>query len=151
MHGVGFLDERSIVPKDMADLKFYECRLLPMHTALTGLENLLVGLERLFQRWCEHQESPPEVEHSWSEAVINYRCKADAHKTYLAILLQKCNSAASLLNGIVNFNSQSHTLFLTKATVDDSATVRVITFITLVFISFTVVAVSIPPFRHAEG
>jgi len=80
---------------------------------------------------------------------LNQKRKLAAYEENRAALADQCEFAGKLLRDRLEardqlaMQKQSHyALQLTKSTVDDSATVRVVTVITLVYLSFTVVAVS---------
>jgi LPS sulfotransferase NodH len=101
----------------------------------------------------DHAGSPAsfakaEQELEWLE---NYQRKATACANNAGALLTTCERAVQLLDRVLNLKCQqvaqqqnTAILALTKSTVDDSATVRVITAITLVYLSCTVVAVGYP-------
>jgi hypothetical protein len=84
-----------------------------------------------------------------AELCANLASMTTVYRDNTAVLLVKCTSTLGVLNSILNLNNQriaqqqnDRVFYLTTSTVDDSATVRVITAITLVFLSFTAVAVS---------
>ena len=149
MLSIGLENSEVVIPKDMTDLNFIETRLLPVESILNGLDLVLHGLEEMFSKWLARDGSGhAAIQQDWAEMLGNQRKKTAAYRNYSHILLQKCSSSSKLLEGIMDFHSQaiarqqsSHVLFLTTATVDDSTTVRVITAITLAFLSFTAVAV----------
>jgi hypothetical protein len=84
--------------------------------------------------------------------LCNYRIAS--YNEHLQVLLKRCNSTAKLLEQLVASKNQklareqsNYTLTLTKAAADDSAAIRVITIITLIYLSATVVAAS-PSIAH---
>ena len=144
MLSIGLTDLKSVVASDMAEINFVATRLLPIEAILIASGHVLDGLERISQRWSHHLAGPvsPIQDSLWSGGLFNERNELVAYRSYLHVLMQKCSNVSKLLDGILNFRQSSHVLLLTTSTVDDSATVRVITVITLVFLSFTAVAVS---------
>lgn len=152
MMNIGLLNVDAVSPDEMADLFFFESRLLPLSTAAAAAVRLCEGLLQCSQRWPAHlritgPSGKIEEEIEWLE---NHRNKLAACSNHATALLTKCERAVQLLDRILNLKSQkiaqqqnTNILALTKSTVDDSATVRVMTAITLVYLSCTVVAVSL--------
>jgi len=158
MMNVGLLNVDAVSPDEMADLFFFESRLLPLSSAAAAAVSLCEGLLQCSRRWPAHlritgPSAKIEEEIEWLE---NHRNKLAACSNHATALLTKCERAVQLLDRILNLKSQkiaqqqnTNILALTKSTVDDSATVRVMTAITLVYLSCTVVAVSLsPPYRN---
>lgn len=153
MMSIGLVIVDAVTPDEMADLFYFESRLLPLASAAAAADRLLVDLQHCSQRWPAHlRNTGPsakiEEEVEWLE---NHRSKMTACSSHVTALLIKCERAVQLLDRILNLKSQqiaqqqnTNILALTKSTVDDSATVRVMTAITLVYLSCTVVAVSHP-------
>lgn len=85
----------------------------------------------------------------FNEVVDIHTTQIVSYKEHLQVLLQRCKSTAHLLEQLVASKNQkltreqsSYVLTLTQAAADDSAAIRVITVITLIYLSSTVVAVS---------
>jgi hypothetical protein len=145
----GLKDLNGVTSDDIADLSFTERRLVPVDAILASTTRLLGDLEQFVQASSVISVSPSKL--GLAEILINAANTATAYRDNVAVLLLKCTSTQEVLNNILNLNNQriaqqqnDRVYYLTTATVDDSATVRVITAITLVFLSFTAIAVSIP-------
>ncbi|KAK3704620.1 hypothetical protein LTR37_013719 [Vermiconidia calcicola] len=141
------------------DLHFLESRYLPVVPALESTKHILRSLQKLcFPRGKKIRtgRSRQRMIESF-ELLQNQVASYDAH---LQVLLKRCTSTAHLLEQIATSKNQriaqeqsGYMMELTKSTVDDSATVRVITVITLVYLSSTVVATILqtPFFRVSES
>jgi hypothetical protein len=155
----GGKDPKCVRAEDTVNLAFLEGRLAPVTPllgslestfgALFGLESNLLGLE---------SRSPPDDAKSvdtlacsphWTAIFNNRRLEVESYKHAAQGLLEKCACVQRLAEGLLNYQNQQNvqqqtaaTFALTNSTVDDSATVRVITVITVVYLSSTAVAVS---------
>lgn len=85
----------------------------------------------------------------FNEIVEIHTNQIQSYNEHLHVLLKRCKSTAHLLEQLSASKNQkltteqsSYILTLTKAAADDSAATRVITVITLIYLSSTVVAVS---------
>jgi hypothetical protein len=148
---IGLIEVDAVTPDEMADLFFFESRILPLNVAATAAANISEGLQYCSTRLAALSpgaglSTTADQEIEW---LHNYRKHALACASNTSALLTKCERAVQLLDRVLNLKSQqiaeqqnTNILALTKSTVDDSATVRVITAITLVYLSCTVVAVS---------
>ena len=90
---------------------------------------------------------------STSEILANYRTLVEAYSQNAAFLVEKIRKTAQLLSDTLNLKHQlvaqdtnENTLELTNAAVKDSATIRVITVVTLLYLPSTSVAVSTSAF-----
>jgi hypothetical protein len=158
---IGLKDLDGVVAKDIADLSFTERRLIPVDAILAATTRLAQDLGNFIQSNTTSTASPTGVD--LVEFCANLASTTICYRENAATLLVKCTSTLGVLNSILNLNNQriaqqqnDRVFYLTTATVDDSATVRVITAITLVFLSFTAVAVSQPRniqncFTRADG
>jgi len=148
---IGLNDVDAVSPDETADLLYFESKTLPLEVAATAAANLCEGLQQCSRRLADHSRgtaSPTKTEQE-VEWLRNYRNRATAWASNANALLVTCERAVQLLDRVLDLKSQqiaqqqnTTILALTKSTVDDSATVRVITAITLVYLSCTVVAVS---------
>lgn len=84
-----------------------------------------------------------------SQWIVYAKEKSAAFERYAEHLFERCNSTMEILNKRLEFadkdevqKQSGYLLQLTKSAVDDSVAVRVITFITLIYLSCTVVGVS---------
>jgi hypothetical protein len=146
---IGLKDLDGVVARDIADLSFTERRLIPADAILAATTRLAQDLGNVIQSKTTSTVGPTGVE--LVEFCANLASTTISYRDNAATLLVKCTSTLGVLNSILNLNNQriaqqqnDRVFYLTTATVDDSATVRVITAITLVFLSFTAVAVSKP-------
>lgn len=83
------------------------------------------------------------------ETLANYRTLIEAYSQNTTFLVEKIRKTAQLLSDTLNLkqqqiaqNTNEITLALTNAAVKDSATIRVITVVTLLYLPTTFVAVS---------
>lgn len=147
---VGLQDPDSVSPLDMTSLNHVQVNLSPLHSSLSALARAIDGLDRAYGRWVDAQGHTTKLSNSkWNDVAINYRSKISSHQANLDVIERKGNATAQLLTNILELHGRNiarqqndRVLLLTMFTVDDSVTVRVITAITLVFLSFTAVAVS---------
>ena len=149
MLNIGLKDVDGVSPDDITDLKLLESRLLPVEPALHAFWQLLDGLNHVIQHDELSKTLSPVATAEWAQQSSNYSKKVSAYMNNIRVLNRKCANTAQLLDQLFNFHNQriarqqsSAVLFLTTKTVDDSATVRVITAITLVFLACTATAVS---------
>lgn len=146
---IGLKDLDGVVAKDIADLSFTERRLIPVDAILGATARLAQDVGNFIQS--KTTPSTGLTDEELIEFCVNLASTTISYRENAATLLVKCISTLGVLNSILNLNNQriaqqqnDRVFYLTTATVDDSATVRVITAITLVFLSFTAVAVSQP-------
>jgi hypothetical protein len=144
---IGLKDLNGVAANDIADLSSTERRLVPVDAILGATTRLLRDLEHFVQSNSTLAAGATVGE--LAELCANLASMTTAYRDNTAVLLVKCTSTLGVLNSILNLNNQriaqqqnDRVFYLTTSTVDDSATVRVITAITLVFLSFTAVAVS---------
>ena len=141
---IGLEERKSVTAKDMTQLNVVEKKLLPLEGTLAAFEQVTQGLERASQRFLVLVPNiDPGIEQDLAKVMYNYRHRVTAYRNHLRVVLLKCSNASKLLNGILNLNDQyiarehsSHVLHLTRS-------MGVITAITLTFLSFTAVAVSL--------
>jgi hypothetical protein len=128
-----------------------EARVLPVEPALIAFQRVLDGLDGMIRQNEYLKTLSTDAKSEWTECRTNYYGKASAYIANAQVLKQKCTSTAQLLDQIFNYHNQaiarrqsSAVLYLTNKSVDDAATVGVITKITLVFLACTATAVSLP-------
>jgi hypothetical protein len=146
---IGLKESGGVAANDISDLSFTERRLIPADAILAATTRLAHDLGNFVQSKTSSTAGPTGVE--VVEFYTNLASTTICYRDNAAALLVKCTSTLGVLNSILNLNNQriaqqqnDRIFYLTTATVHDSATVRVITAITLVFLSFTAVAVIIP-------
>ena len=153
------LEQRLELSYDsLAAIRYVESRCLPLRSILPCFTRCMTELQAVRIELCKLHESrlqnqttsdPPAWLHNFVQKSAAYRENTEA-------VLTRCSFAAQLLCDTLGFRdkkeAQKHTSYaleLTRLTVDDSATVRVITVITLVYLSLSVVAVrDIPSVSH---
>lgn len=109
-----------------------------------------IDMLRAFTDAFQGEESFLDSDHCATQEVLrNYTTMAAAYSQNATFLRDKVRGTAQLLSDTLNLkhqkNAQSiseNTLALTNAAVNDSATIRVITVVTLVYLPATFVAVS---------
>lgn len=141
MLSVDATDPDGVDPEDRSNLTFFKTRLLPIEPVLRALDLGMDGFDKVISHY-DQVFTPYNAMGSWKQYLYNHRIKTATYRDQANTLLQKCANASQLLDSNLAHQQNSHILFLTNSTVDDSATVRVITAITLMFLSFTAVAVS---------
>lgn len=150
---IGLVNVDEVTPDEMADLCYFESKILPLEVAATAAATLYRDLQHCSKRLADHTGNPASFAKAAQELewLRNYEGKATACANNAGALLTTCERAVQLLDRVLNLKNQqvaqqqnTAILSLTKSTVDDSATVRVITAITLVYLSCTVVAVGHP-------
>ncbi|KAK3703769.1 hypothetical protein LTR37_014215 [Vermiconidia calcicola] len=161
---VGLDDLSSVTPHDMVRLCDTQMRLLPQRHALKSLDKVLEGLDMAFGRWSMLEgDGNSTPTRQWKDLLRNLHAEITSYQSNAEAVLEKCETASKLLTGILEFHNRSiasqqesiareqndRVYRLTKFTVDDSITVRVVTTITLVFLSFATVAVSAPSHRDS--
>lgn len=157
MLGIGLHSTSVVTPQDMASLNVIQVKLLPASYATESLSDVLVHLETAMHRWLMIRDRPERLtEQQVVSTLHNSRNQMRAYHRGIEALLRKCNIAMQLLTGILDINNQTinqeqqliargqsdRMEVLTKLSVNDAATVQVISAISAVFLSFAVVAVS---------
>ena len=134
----------------LSELRRIEARLLLLPSifhSLTQSIQLLEGYNGAVQADGSHLD---EIGRATSESLANYRNLIEAYSHNTAFLVEKIRKTAQLLSDTLNLkhqqiaqNTDENTLALTNAAVKDSATIRVITVVTLLYLPTTFVAVSV--------
>lgn len=146
-----------VTSQDLNGLGRIRLKLLPQPSALAATKRTLEGLDAAHRRWIEilsHHDL--DLIRCWDELIENRGREVTSYTENAVSLLQKCEMASQHLAAILEFNNRSlaseqqriarqqndRVYLLTKFTVDDSITVRVVTAISLVFLSVATVGVS---------
>lgn len=134
-----------------ADLFFLESRLSPLTPVFKAMRKTLGSLQDIHcaPTPLHHVDSEDaESARRFSETTRIYSNDLQSLDDHLQVLLRKRESTAHLLEQMVSFRNQriaqvqsALIMSLTKAALDDSVNVRVITVIGLVFVAFSGVAV----------
>jgi hypothetical protein len=147
----------SVTYDSLRSLHFFQNRLNPVAAIFDSLLGTLDGLEKLVGKHKMLHPSHGNESTDWEEFAYNSRVKLGAFQTNIASVMAHCQSTLAFADGAIKLDSQkiigrqsSHVLGLTDIAVDDSATIRVMTTITLVFLSFATIAVRIPFLRASS-
>lgn len=128
-------------------LRFIENRYMPLLPILRSFGRVIESLREINRELMRRNgtNTPQSPEGTFQ----NFEAISGNHAQYLMgllgnmeHLLQSTRAVAQLVSDTLSFKDSQHTLMLTQSTVDDSVTVQVVTVATLLFISFTSVAVS---------
>lgn len=150
MHALGLKAPSRVDAEDLVNLHYYESRLLPLDVNLAALQRVIDGLQLLGNDWTSlvsagDQALPPDSNVLYQ----NHSYTIAAYRENARVLMHKAQSSTRLLDGIMSVQNQSiaklqnnRLEYMTTMTVDDSATVRVIGVISLVYLSFTSIAVT---------
>ena len=144
------MEEKFALGHDsLSELHFYENRLLPLAAIFESVKNLLstVLQPTLTPDLCTRPVSGgTETGHSWIEACVGQTL---AFEHNLRFLLDRVRNTAQLLAYMLEIENQGvakrtsqNTLLLTESATNDSATIRVVTLVTLVYLPSTFIAVS---------
>lgn len=144
------LDTISPQHADLRRLRFIEGRLSLESAILDSFDNTMLHLKSFLQnldsRISSTTSSSPNTAHSW---ITSLQRHASCNRNTTQYLNDRCRSASQLLLDTLDFKNRfevqkqsENVLTLTRYTVDDSINVRVITVITMLYLSSTVVAVS---------
>lgn len=126
--------------RDMAQSSHLERKIACVDIILMSVQDVLCGLEAILTR--QDQIASSAVTFGPFASSLRARM-ADiaACQRYARAVLNKAAASSRLLDGLLDFRHQSIAHALSNATVDDSATVRVLTTITVVYLSSMAVAV----------
>ena len=127
---------------DMARLSHLERKVLCVEPILMSVQDSLLGLQEVFGRSSTAVNSPSAISDRYARNLRSYSADNAAYRYYARTVLNKTVTCTRLLDGLLNFRHQNISLSLANASVDDSATVRVLTTITVVYLSSMAVAVS---------
>ncbi len=134
----------------LSDLRRIEARLLLLPTMFHSLTQSIELLEVYSGAVQAGGSNSDEECKSTSEILANYRTLVEAYSQNTTFLVEKIRKTAQLLSDTLNLkhqliaqNTNQNTLALTNAAVKDSATIRVITVVTLLYLPTTFVAVGI--------
>ena len=134
----------------LTSIRFIENRIHPLLAIFASLSKTLTTLEKL--NTTIQARGAQQIEtNAISDLLENYRNQIDAYAENAKFLLKRSGSTAQQLSDTLAFKNQhvaqsqsGYMLKLTMSTVDDSATVRVVTLVTLVYLPFSFMAVRSP-------
>lgn len=148
----------SVTYDTLKNLHFFQNRLSPVSAIFDSLLGTLDGLEKIA---CKHKMLHPgngDEPKYWEEFIYNSRMKLSGFQTNIQSVTAHCQNTLQFVDGTIKLENQniigkqsSHVLRLTGIAVDDSATFRVMTTITLVFLSFATIAVRTPHDQESPG
>ena len=143
-------DKLQFSHSTLSDLRRIEARLLLLPTIFHSLTQSIELLEVYSGAVQAGGSDSDEKCNSTSEILANYRALVEAYSQNTTFLVEKIRKTAQLLSDTLNMkhqliaqNTNQNTLALTNAAVKDSATIRVITVVTLLYLPTTFVAVGI--------
>ncbi|GAB7324889.1 hypothetical protein MBLNU13_g08711t2 [Cladosporium sp. NU13] len=128
---IGLVNVDEVTPDEMADLCYFESKILPLEVAATAAATLYRDLQHCSKRLADHTGNPASFAKAAQELewLRNYEGKATACANNAGALLTTCERAVQLLDRVLNLKNQqvaqqqnTAILALTKSTVDDSAT-----------------------------
>lgn len=129
-------------PDDLRNLHFCLDRLNPLDAILCSQLGTIEGLEEVVRK---HQvvDDPTQSSESqdWRDFFANSLTKLNALRMNALSLTARCQNTLQLVDGAMKLENQRNVMGLTEIAVDDSATIRVMTTITLIFLSFATLAV----------
>jgi hypothetical protein len=141
-------------PTHLSTLFFVECTLIPIAPALNCSRKNIYKLLGVLQSMQGSSGVPSTTSSSIIESAERLKlCLADldSYSDNVTALQQRCTGLAQLFDRLLTFEQSqiahaqnSKMTLLTEKTTDDSLTVRSITVVSLIYLSFTVVAVSFP-------
>ena len=133
----------------LSELRCIEGRLLPLPSIFQSLVRNVHMLEAYNNDLQVDCSITSENHDSTQQILQNYVTMARAYSDNVTFLLDKIRGTAQLLSDTLNLKHQhttqnisENTLALTTASVQDSATIRVITVVTLLYLPTTFIAVS---------
>jgi hypothetical protein len=141
----------SVTYDSLRSLHFFQNRLSPVSAIFDSLLGTLEGLEKIA---CKHKmliSSNSDEREYWEEFIYNSHMKLSGFQMNIKSVVAHCQNTLQFVDGTIKLENQniiskqsSHVLRLTGIAVDDSATIRVMTTITLIFLSFATIAVRTP-------
>lgn len=133
----------------LSELRRIEARLLLLPTIFHSLTQSIRMLEAYNDDVQADGRIADDTCRFTLETLANYRTLIEAYSQNTTFLVEKIRKTAQLLSDTLNLkqqqiaqNTNEITLALTNAAVKDSATIRVITVVTLLYLPTTFVAVS---------
>lgn len=143
MFCAGFKHPESVTSDDLRNLHFCLDRLSPLDSILCSQLGTLEGLEQVVRKHIVIDDPMRSAEpQEWQEFFTNSHTKLNAFRMNALSLLARCQNTLQLVDGALKLENQRNVMGLTEIAVDDSATIRVMTTITLIFLSFATIAVS---------
>lgn len=141
-------------PTHLSRLFFVECTLIPIAPALSCTrKNIckLLGVLQSVHGSCSVSSVTSSAMIESAERLRSCLADLDSYSDNVTSLQQKCTGLAQLFDRLLTFEQSqiahaqnSKMTQLTEKTTDDSLTVRSVTVVSLIYLSFTVVAVSFP-------
>lgn len=130
----------------LTSVRFIENRIYPLLAIFASLSKTLTTLEKL-NKTIQARSAEQTETNAISDILENHRNQIDAYTENAKFLLKRSGSTAQQLSDTLAFKNQhvaqsqsGYMLKLTMSTVDDSATVRVVTLVTLVYLPFSFMA-----------
>ncbi len=135
----------------LSKLRHIEARLLALPSIFDSSIHGIQMLEEYYETFRRDDSITDELHYATSEVLRNFRTLTEAYNQNTIFLLEKVRTTAQLLSDTLNLKHQQtaehtsdNTLAMTKAAVQDSATIRVITVVTLLYLPAMFIAVRVP-------
>lgn len=132
----------------LTTVRFIENRFLPLIAIFSSFTKALEVLYRLNSILCETQVVTEAEKLAMEELLNNYKSLVGEYVENVAFLQKRSGRTAQMISDTLAFKNQEvaqlqsrYTWRLTLSTVEDSASVRVVTAVTLIYLPFTFVAV----------
>ncbi|OCL04849.1 hypothetical protein AOQ84DRAFT_109095 [Glonium stellatum] len=131
----------------LTSIRYLENRILPLPAIFASLSKTITTLEKLNSTFSTRTGAQQAETNAMADLLENYRSQLDAYNENATFLLKRSGGTAQQLADTLAFKNQyvaqsqsGYMLKLTMSTVDDSATVRVVTLVTLVYLPFSFMA-----------
>jgi len=131
----------------LTSIRFIENRIHPLLAIFASLSKMLTTLEKLNATIQARGGTQQTETNAVFDLLENYRSQIDAYTENAKFLLKRSSGTAQQLSDTLAFKNQDvaqsqngYMLKLTMSTVDDSATVRVVTLVTLIYLPFSFMA-----------
>jgi len=133
--------------KDISDLHYIETRLATLPPIFSAQLKLVGQLDTLNEQYRQQDQVSEEAYSGVRCTLSNMRRRLEAYETNVAFVLEKIRGTTQLVSDTIGLKCQHTTekvsdqmLVLNKSAVEDSTSMRVITFVTLVYLPSTFVA-----------
>ena len=143
----GLIVNKSVTAEHLATLHFLHTRILPLYSAFLYLEQTISMLRKI-KVAVGQPNAPDNVTIKPQEQFGDVSATMHSYKTNASALLKRWTVTVDMVNTALNLTDQKLAreqnglvTALGKFTASDSASIHVITIITLVFLCFTVVSV----------
>ncbi|EPE32292.1 Magnesium transport protein CorA, transmembrane region [Glarea lozoyensis ATCC 20868] len=127
--------------KTLTQLQYLQERLFPLKARFETSHSVVCSLMELADKFYAEGHYDETLRQAFSNNLRNFASKYQGHSTSSDLLVSRVSGLIKLLSVTLNLKNQAtsvdinhNMLTLTKDTVDDSATVRVVTLVTLIYL-----------------